>query len=192
MPVFEQRLAVMIRNLRAFLNLQAGVTRSEAAPRPPWLPRAEQNGELEEARRQLTSKNRELKRLRAGSTDGSSLADDAIRGAGAQESLRTEQLIWMFGHSRTGSTWLSWMMAELENQERWHEPYVGMLFGSFIYQKLKGNHMALNNPTFIMAVSQVLPLLPVPKIQITFSGLRPPASITVALLTSRARNSLSS
>jgi Sulfotransferase domain len=59
-------------------------------------------------------------------------------------------LIWMFGHSRTGSTWLSWIMAELENQERWHEPYVGLLFGSFIYERLKDDDKLLNNPTFIM------------------------------------------
>ncbi len=67
-----------------------------------------------------------------------------------QKPVRAEQLIWMFGHSRTGSTWLSWMMAELENQERWHEPYVGMLFGSFIYERLKDNDKLLNNPSFIM------------------------------------------
>jgi len=42
------------------------------------------------------------------------------------------------------------MMAELENQERWHEPYVGMLFGNFVYDKLKDNQKLLNNPTFIM------------------------------------------
>jgi len=43
------------------------------------------------------------------------------------------------------------MMAESENQERWHEPYVGMLFGSFIYgRKLQSNTTLLNNPTFIM------------------------------------------
>jgi hypothetical protein len=64
--------------------------------------------------------------------------------------VRAEQLIWMFGHSRTGSTWLSWIMAELENQERWHEPYVGLLFGSFIYERLKDDDKLLNNPAFIM------------------------------------------
>jgi hypothetical protein len=70
---------------------------------------------------------------------------------GSQKTVGAEQLIWMFGHSRTGSSWLSWMMAELDNQERWHEPYVGMLFGSFIYgRKLKRNTKLLNNPTFIM------------------------------------------
>jgi GT2 family glycosyltransferase len=70
---------------------------------------------------------------------------------GPHKVIRAEQLIWMFGHSRTGSTWLSWMMAELENQERWHEPYVGMLFGSFMFgRKIKNNTKLLNNPTFIM------------------------------------------
>jgi hypothetical protein len=56
----------------------------------------------------------------------------------------------MFGSPRTGSTWLSRMMAELDNQERWHEPYVGLLFGSFIYERLEGNNKLLNNPGFIM------------------------------------------
>jgi O-antigen biosynthesis protein len=70
--------------------------------------------------------------------------------ANLHKPVGAEQLIWMFGHSRTGSTWLSWMMTELENQERWHEPYVGLLFGSFIYERLKDDDKLLNNPTFIM------------------------------------------
>ena len=69
---------------------------------------------------------------------------------GAQEIIRAEQLVWMFGSPRTGSTWLSWIMAELENQERWHEPYVGLLFGSFVYDRLKNNNELLNSPAFIM------------------------------------------
>jgi hypothetical protein len=71
-------------------------------------------------------------------------------GGGTSEPIRAEQLIWMFGHSRTGSTWLSWIMAELDNQERWHEPYVGLLFGSFIYERLNDDDRLLDNPTFIM------------------------------------------
>jgi hypothetical protein len=69
--------------------------------------------------------------------------------SGSRE-LRAEQLIWMFGSPRTGSTWLSWMMAELEGQERWHEPYVGLLFGSFVYERLGDNTKLLNSPAFIM------------------------------------------
>ena len=163
MPLFEQRAMVMVRSVRAFLNLQAGVTRSAEAPPPSWLPRAEQTRELEEARRELESKEQELRELRARPAKNGAAANVsqhsgslgfagiAADGSGAQMPVRADQLIWMFGHSRTGSTWLSWMMAELENQERWHEPYVGMLFGSFIYQKLKDNHMVLDSPTFIMA-----------------------------------------
>ena len=64
--------------------------------------------------------------------------------------LRTGQLVWMFGSPRTGSTWLSRMMAELDNQERWHEPYIGLLFGSFLYARLEGNEKLLNSSTFIM------------------------------------------
>jgi hypothetical protein len=41
-------------------------------------------------------------------------------------------------------------MAELKNQERWHEPYVGLLFGSFVYERLKDNNELLNSPAFIM------------------------------------------
>ena len=84
--------------------------------------------------------------------------DEASRGSTNQSTevvsggrgLRAEQLIWMFGSPRTGSTWLSWMMAELEGQERWHEPYVGLLFGSFIYERLGNNTKLLNSPAFIM------------------------------------------
>jgi GT2 family glycosyltransferase len=68
----------------------------------------------------------------------------------AHETLRTEQLIWIFGSPRTGSTWLSRIMAELDNLVRWHEPYVGLLFGSFIYERLGESSKLLNNPGFIM------------------------------------------
>lgn len=77
------------------------------------------------------------------------LADYGATGLRLQKPLRAEQLIWMFGSPRTGSTWLSKIMAELENQERWHEPYVGLLFGSFVYERLKDNKL-LNSPYFIM------------------------------------------
>ncbi len=161
MPLLEQHLAVMVRNVRAFLNLQVGITRGGTAP--PWSSQAEQSQELGEARRLLASKDRELAELRARPADNGAvteatqqrleespeLAHYEARGPESQEPLRADQLIWMFGQPRSGSTWLSWMMAELENQERWHEPYVGLLFGGFIYERVKDEKL-LNNPTFIM------------------------------------------
>ncbi len=145
MPVLEQRITVIVRSLRAFLNLQAGVTRGGPVP---WPALAHEDRQLAELQAQPTGNGAEASPQRQAGPPG--LADFGANGLEAQKSVRAEQLIWMFGHSRTGSTWLSWMMAELENQERWHEPYVGMLFGFFMYQRLTNNKKLLNSPTFIM------------------------------------------
>jgi hypothetical protein len=144
-PVLEQRITLIIRSVRAFLNLQAGVTRGGTVP---WPALADQDRQLAELQAQPTGNGAEASRQRQDGSPG--LADYGANGLGTQKSVRAEQLIWMFGHSRTGSTWLSWMMAELDNQERWHEPYVGMLFGFFMFQRLKNNEKLRNNPTFIM------------------------------------------
>jgi hypothetical protein len=40
-----------------------------------------------------------------------------------------KRVVWIFGTARTGSTWLSWMMGELEGHTVWFEPFVGELFG---------------------------------------------------------------
>jgi hypothetical protein len=66
-------------------------------------------------------------------------------------SVRADQLVWVFGSPRTGSTWFSKIMVELENQQRWNEPYVGLLFGSFLHERLEGAAKLLNNPNFILS-----------------------------------------
>jgi hypothetical protein len=48
--------------------------------------------------------------------------------------IRPENIVWIFGSGRTGSTWLSEMMGSLPDHTRWHEPRVGHLFGH-AYQK---------------------------------------------------------
>ncbi len=47
--------------------------------------------------------------------------------------VRPENLVWMFGTARTGSSWLSAIMGEIEGYSRWHEPLVGHLFGNLYY-----------------------------------------------------------
>jgi len=47
--------------------------------------------------------------------------------------IRPENILWIFGSGRTGSTWLSAMMEEIEDQTVWREPLVGMLFGHLYY-----------------------------------------------------------
>ena len=143
MPVIEQQVMVIIRSVRAFLNLQAGVTRSEAAPPPPWLPRArESDGELEEARRELEDTRRRLAKVRARLTDG----------GGEAGGIRPENIVWIFGSPKTGSTWLSWMMGELEGHAVWREPYVGQLFGRLYNNWVGEKHF--NSKHFILGGPQ--------------------------------------
>ena len=51
----------------------------------------------------------------------------------APSGIKPENVIWIFGSGRTGSTWLGNMMGDLENHSLWHEPYIGDVFGSAYY-----------------------------------------------------------
>src|SRR5215204_2291296 len=56
--------------------------------------------------------------------------------AGAETAgMRPENLVWMFGTARTGSSWLSAIMGEIGGYSRWHEPLVGHLFGNLYYER---------------------------------------------------------
>jgi len=48
--------------------------------------------------------------------------------AGDRDGVRPENVVWIFGAGRTGSTWLAAMMGELSGQTVWFEPWVGALF----------------------------------------------------------------
>jgi Sulfotransferase domain len=109
MPIFKQHIIVDIaRGVRAFLNLEVGVTRAKVAPEP-----------------QQTQRHWKLAELRS-KLNGSS-NETGIRG------VNPENIVWLFGTGRSGSTWLSSMMTELQGQAFWGEPWVGMLFGNFYY-----------------------------------------------------------
>ena len=65
-----------------------------------------------------------------------------IKGSSGGEAggLNPENIVWMFGTARTGSSWLSAMMDEIEGYSRWHEPLVGHLFGNLYY--VRAGHRA--------------------------------------------------
>src|SRR5215207_7513569 len=54
--------------------------------------------------------------------------------------IRPENIVWIFGTARTGSTWLAFMMEELEHHTVWREPYVGELFGRLYYKWVGEKH----------------------------------------------------
>jgi sulfotransferase family protein len=43
-------------------------------------------------------------------------------------------IVWIFGSGRSGSTWLSSMMGDMEGHALWGEPWVGALFGNYYYR----------------------------------------------------------
>jgi hypothetical protein len=49
-----------------------------------------------------------------------------------------ENIVWIFGTGRSGSTWLGSMMGSLDGCAMWNEPLVGNLFGNFHYFRVGG------------------------------------------------------
>ena len=66
---------------------------------------------------------------------GASLRSRARRSPGG---VRPENIVWIFGTGRSGSTWLGSMMGGLDGCAMWNEPLVGNLFGNFHYFRVGG------------------------------------------------------
>jgi len=66
---------------------------------------------------------------------GSSLRSRARRSPGG---VSPENIVWIFGTGRSGSTWLGSMMGGLDGCAMWNEPLVGNLFGNFHYFRVGG------------------------------------------------------
>jgi hypothetical protein len=81
---------------------------------------------LGQAERRIAEQDRRLAELRA-------------EGGGG---VRPENVVWIFGTARTGSTWLAFMMEELETNTIWREPYVGELFGRLYSEWIGEKHAA--------------------------------------------------
>ncbi len=96
---------------------------------------------LEQGYRWVLNKYREISpdttRLRA------RLEGRNARGSG----VPPENIIWIFGSGRSGSTWLRSMMEELDRHQAWEEPMVGRLFGEFHERAPESD---LRRPDFIM------------------------------------------
>jgi hypothetical protein len=83
---------------------------------------------------------------------GESLRSRVRRSSGAGElrGVVAENIVWIFGTGRSGSTWLGSMMGGLDGCAMWNEPLVGNLFGNFYYfrvgdRKLR-RHTILGEP----------------------------------------------
>ena len=83
----------------------------------------------------------------AGPPVGPAADDDGVEPGG----IKAENLVWIFGSARTGSTWLVSMMGGTFGNRWWREPLVGALFGTFYESTLTPHferaHFILSNAT---------------------------------------------
>ena len=70
--------------------------------------------------------------------------------AGDPRGVVPENIVWIFGTGRSGSTWLASIMEGLGRHAMWNEPLVGNLFGNFYYFRVGGRklgkHSILGEP----------------------------------------------
>src|SRR5215208_3457912 len=64
------------------------------------------------------------------------------------DKLRADNIVWIFGTGRSGSTWLGSMMGDPAGFWLWDEPLVGRLFGEF-YEGIRRRN--LDREDFVMA-----------------------------------------
>jgi hypothetical protein len=134
MPLYRVRNVIEARGIKAFFNLDTGVTRG---PLPSNVPHSGEQKELQQARREIADKDRELARLQTQSV-----------GEDPKGHIRPENIIWLFGTGRSGNTWLSSMMGNLEGHALWPEPSIGELFGNFYHDDRRSRQR--NNRNFVM------------------------------------------
>jgi hypothetical protein len=103
------------------------------------------NRDLRDLARQLKRANKSLARQEQ--ENAALRARLARREAGDEvEGIKPENIVWVLGSGRTGSTWLSGMMKALPDHARWNEPLVGYLFGDLYYKRsLRGNKVDKEN-----------------------------------------------
>jgi Sulfotransferase domain len=133
-PTLKQKFSEATQGLRTLVGSKVLGVSGKREAQVQELRRAEQ--QMEKQREQIARQNQELEELRA-ALDGSSKA----RG------VRPENIVWIFGSGRSGSTWLSSMIGDLSGQTLWGEPWVGYLFGYFYYTRGEGRHQS---PQFIL------------------------------------------
>jgi hypothetical protein len=161
MPILRQEVFLNIAgNLKALMRLEAGITRG-ALPASGQNRAPDQ--ERRQARAHTRQHSRQIERLRirlsrAKGRGPSERKDEharKVRGqlekenpggaylkarsravsSGTEEGIRPEDIVWIFGTGRSGTTWLASMMGEIRDTRVWPEPLVGALFGDFYFDR---------------------------------------------------------
>jgi hypothetical protein len=122
------------RGVKVFLSVEAGVGR-EGVP-PPAPPGRGAEGALKGRARDLKKVGQRIAERGRRRLEGPPRPSTVgLAAAGLRDHANPENLVWIFGTARSGSTWLASMMSELERHAVWNEPLVGALFGNFYYER---------------------------------------------------------
>ena len=113
--------------------------RSVVEKRPKDLASASGDEKLQLAHQQIRKKNQRLKKLQQRLEENQReltrlrMQAEGDNGGAEVGGVKPENVIWIFGTGRSGTTWLASMLQSLPDFERWEEPLVGSLFGEFYY-----------------------------------------------------------
>ncbi len=116
----------------------------------PWI--QEMIQELENTRQTLKGSQQNLRktRQRKDKEIAELKTELAQRDADVKDyGVKPENVVWIFGGARTGSTWLSDMMDEITDHAKWNEPLVGAMLGYFYYKRA-GHRIDKGGKNFIL------------------------------------------
>lgn len=125
MPTFRHRTVVEVsRGVKAFLSLVVGVTRGEVPEVGP--PKAAPRG---------------FARSRPEEQDGRAISGRKLG------DINPENVVWILGSPRTGSTWLGEILGEPRGHALWKEPFFGVVLG---FRNNLANRDYVNSGQFLL------------------------------------------
>ena len=128
MSALRQKITEVVRGLR----FPSGPAGESGGDREQTEEFRQAEAQLAKQRGQIQNQAQEIRDLRARVSEG-------VHGDG-YGGIKPENVVWVFGNARTGSTWLAFMMEEIEGHAIWREPYVGELFGRLYYNWVGEKH----------------------------------------------------
>jgi LPS sulfotransferase NodH len=127
MPAYRSHTVLEIaRGVRAFFTLAVGVTRGEVLD-----PEALQS-RLRVQTERLARAQRRIQKLQRSTpvNDGQITRPDGDDRGAETGGINPENMVWVLGSPRTGSTWLGEILGEPGGHALWKEPFFGVLLNS--------------------------------------------------------------
>lgn len=126
------------RGIKAFLSFRIGLTRGAV----PDLARTErqlqaQTRKLKQAQRRVQEQERRIEQLQKQS-------NGLVEGDGG---IDPENIVWILGSPRTGSTWLGRILGEPKGHALWKEPFLGVVLG---FRNNLANREYVNSGQFLL------------------------------------------